>query len=74
MAYAPQPSYDDMAWYGLAFARIHELFHLEGFLRVAVDIFQWCWNNGWDKSGMKNKTFFSSFFIPALEKHSCKID
>ena len=54
MAYAPQPSYDDMAWYGLAFARIHELFHLEGFLRVAVDIFQWCWNNGWDKSGTKN--------------------
>ena len=50
-AYAPQPSFDDMAWFGLAYARIHELFRLDGFLRVAEDIFKWCWNNGWDTTG-----------------------
>ena len=52
LAYAPQPSFDDMAWFGLAYARIHELFNLQGFLRVAKNIYSWCWNNGWDISGM----------------------
>ena len=47
-AYAPQPSFDDMAWYALAYTRVHEIFGLEGFLRVAKDLFHWCWNNGWD--------------------------
>ena len=52
LAYAPQPSFDDMAWFGLAYARVHELFNLQGFLRVAKNIYSWCWNNGWDISGM----------------------
>ena len=26
LAYGPQPSYDDMAWYGLAYTRIYEVF------------------------------------------------
>lgn len=51
LAYAPYPSFDDMAWYGLAFSRVHELFGLEGFLRVAKDLFHWCWDKGWDTSG-----------------------
>ena len=41
-----------MAWFGLAYARVHELFNLQGFLRVAKNIYSWCWNNGWDISGM----------------------
>lgn len=51
LAYSPEPSFDDMAWYGLAFARVHELYGLNGFLRVSKDIFNWCWTNGWDMSG-----------------------
>ena len=48
-AYAPFPSFDDMAWYALAYTRVHELYQLEGFLRVAKDIFHWCWTKGWDR-------------------------
>jgi hypothetical protein len=50
-AYAPFPSFDDMAWYGLAYTRVHELYGLDGFLRVAKDLFNWCWSKGWDTSG-----------------------
>jgi len=25
LAYGPQPSYDDMAWYGLAYTRVYEV-------------------------------------------------
>ena len=39
-----------MAWYALAYTRVHELYHLQGFLRVAKEIFHWCWNKGWDHS------------------------
>lgn len=49
-AYAPYPSFDDMAWYGLAYLRVHELYGLEGFLRVAKNLFAWCWEKGWDKT------------------------
>ena len=45
-AYAPYPSFDDMAWYALAYTRVHELYHLPGFLRVAKNIFHWNWNKG----------------------------
>ena len=51
LAYAPQPSFDDMAWFGLAYARVHELFNLQGFLRVAKNVYSWNWTNGWDISG-----------------------
>lgn len=51
-AYAPYPSFDDMAWYALAYLRVHELYGLEGYFRVAKEIFQWCWTNGWDASEM----------------------
>ena len=30
LAYGPQPSFDDMAWYALAYSRVHEIFGLEG--------------------------------------------
>ena len=48
-AYAPFPSFDDMAWYALAYTRVHELYQLDGFLRVAKDIFHWSWSKGWDQ-------------------------
>ena len=50
-AYAPFPSFDDMAWYGLAYARVHELYGLPGFLRVAKQLFHWAWSKGWDATG-----------------------
>ena len=51
LAYYPQPSYDDMAWYGLSYARIYEITGKPQFLAVAKDIFNWNWQHGWDKSG-----------------------
>ncbi|XP_013384707.1 uncharacterized protein LOC106154774 [Lingula anatina] len=47
-AYGPQPSYDDMAWYGLSFARIAELLGDSTFLSSAQQIYDWNWKNGWD--------------------------
>ncbi|XP_078482521.1 uncharacterized protein LOC100180091 [Ciona intestinalis] len=54
-AYYPQPSFDDMAWYGLSYVRIHELLgfgddNTSGFLYSAKKIFDWVWENGWDKT------------------------
>lgn len=40
-----------MAWYGLAYARVHELYGLPDFLRVAKELFQWAWSRGWDTTG-----------------------
>ncbi len=54
-AYAPFPSFDDMAWYGLAYTRVYEIFKLENFLRVAKDLFNWCWNKGKRKSERVNR-------------------
>ena len=52
LAYAPYPSFDDMGWYGLAYARVYEVNKSEtDFLRVSKDIFEWIWNNGWDETG-----------------------
>lgn len=50
-AYGPYPSFDDMGWYGLSYARIYELFGLEEFLQSAKDILNWSWKTGWDSSG-----------------------
>ena len=50
-AYGPYPSFDDMAWYGLAYARIHEIMAPGEFLQDAEDIFNWIWQTGWDNSG-----------------------
>jgi hypothetical protein len=50
LAYGPNPSFDDMAWYGLAYCRVFEEFGFHEFLRVAKSIFEWCWKNGWDTS------------------------
>ena len=33
-AYGPYPSFDDMGWFGLAFARIHEVTGADMFLQV----------------------------------------
>ena len=48
LAYGPQPSYDDMAWYGLAYARVYEVTHRNEFLAISRQIFDWVWRNGWD--------------------------
>ena len=48
LAYGPQPSFDDMAWYGLAYARIYEVTHARRFLTVSSKIFDWVWQEGWD--------------------------
>ena len=53
-AYGPYPSFDDMGWYGLSYTRIHEVLgnrSTETFLQTALDIFNWCWETGWDHSG-----------------------
>ena len=52
LAYAPQPSFDDMGWYALAYARVYEMDKTAlDFFRVAKDIYRWIWKNGWDVSG-----------------------
>ena len=52
MAYAPQPSFDDVAWYGLAYLRVYEMDKTAtNFFRVAKDIYRWIWVQGWDESG-----------------------
>ena len=48
LAYGPQPSFDDMAWYGLAYARIYEVTRRRQFLSLAHQIFDWVWREGWD--------------------------
>ena len=48
LAYGPQPSFDDMAWYGLAYARIYEVTKVRKFLDLSEQIFHWIWENGWD--------------------------
>ena len=50
LAYGPQPSYDDMAWYGLAYARIFEVTGEKRFLDLSLQIFDWVWREGWDTS------------------------
>ncbi|XP_076809360.1 uncharacterized protein LOC143452323 [Clavelina lepadiformis] len=55
-SYYPQPSFDDMGWYGLSYARIHEVLGpgnddpSYGFLYEAKQIYDWIWDNGWDKN------------------------
>ena len=52
LAYAPQPSFDDMAWFALAYARVYETDKtLIDFFRVSKDIYHWIWINGWDETG-----------------------
>jgi len=48
LAYGPEPSYDDMAWYGLAYTRVYEVLHRAEFLTISQTIFDWIWRNGWD--------------------------
>ena len=50
LAYGPQPSFDDMAWYGLAYARIYEVLGKKNFLALSREIFDWVWREGWDTS------------------------
>ena len=74
LAYAPQPSFDDMAWFALAYARVYETDKtLIDFFRVSKDIYHWIWINGWDETGMqimvvailshKHKTREASIYI-----------
>ncbi|XP_061171978.1 uncharacterized protein LOC133181504 [Saccostrea echinata] len=53
-AYGPYPSFDDMGWFGLSYARIYELFSLQEFLQTAIDILNWSWKTGWDSTGQCN--------------------
>lgn len=48
LAYGPQPSFDDMAWYGLAYSRIYEVTGLRKFLDLSARIFDWAWSGGWE--------------------------
>jgi len=45
-AYGPYPSFDDMGWYGLSYARIYEVLGNKDFLQNAIDIFNWSWKTG----------------------------
>lgn len=47
-AYGPYPSFDDMGWYGLSYARIYEVLGDQQFLQTSIDIFNWSWKTGWD--------------------------
>lgn len=57
-AYGPYPSYDDMAWYGLSFARIYEVIGADMFLQVSMDVYNWIWEVGWDQSGSCSGGFY----------------
>lgn len=50
-AYGPYPSFDDMAWYALSYARIYEVFGWKEFLDHSQEVFDWIWKTGWDKTG-----------------------
>ena len=43
LAYGPQPSFDDLNWYGLAFSRVAELTGEKRFLNTAQHIFDYVW-------------------------------
>lgn len=47
-AYGPYPSFDDMGWYGLSYARIYEVLGQDEFLQSSIDILNWAWKTGWD--------------------------
>ena len=52
LAYAPQPSFDDMGWYALAYTRVYEMDKTaKDYFRVAKNIYNWIWKQGWDVSG-----------------------
>jgi predicted alpha-1,6-mannanase (GH76 family) len=59
LAYYPQPSFDDMAWYSLAYARVYEANKTNtDFFRVSKDIFEWMWTHGWDESACGGGVWF----------------
>jgi len=48
-AYTPYPSYDDMAWYAMAYTRIFDVWRTRhDFLQAAINIHDWIWQDGWD--------------------------
>lgn len=51
-AYGPYPSFDDMAWYALSYARIYEVLGWNEFLQTSIQVFDWLWQTAWDSSGM----------------------
>ncbi|XP_078687147.1 uncharacterized protein LOC144919547 [Branchiostoma floridae x Branchiostoma belcheri] len=51
LAYAPAPSYDDMAWFGLSYLRIYEVLGDKDFLSLAQQIHDWNYQYGWDHTG-----------------------
>ncbi|CAH1272629.1 Hypp4900 [Branchiostoma lanceolatum] len=51
LAYAPAPSYDDMAWFALSYLRIYEVLGDDDFLTLAKQIHDWNYQYGWDHTG-----------------------
>ena len=44
--------------YGLSYARIYEIMDDSRFLQDAKDILNWCWETGWDATGMCHGGFY----------------
>jgi predicted alpha-1,6-mannanase (GH76 family) len=62
LAYGPQPSFDDMAWYGLAYSRVYEVTRRAEFLSISRTIFDWIWSGGWDRSVCDGGVWFDNNF------------
>ena len=39
-----------MAWYGMSYARIHEVHNKTEFIDRAHEVYNWNWKYGWDKN------------------------
>jgi len=66
LAYGPLPSFDDMAWYGMAYSRIYDLLKAQDydelicdrFLNSSSSIFKWIQEVGWDHTESCGGGFF----------------
>ncbi|CAH1792785.1 unnamed protein product [Owenia fusiformis] len=58
LGYAPYPSFDDMAWFGMSYTRIYEQLGDVDFLNTAMDIYNWTWTTGWDHTGNCSGGFY----------------
>ena len=90
LAYGPQPSFDDMAWYGLAYSRYGETLRLydnilivtqnitrlfevtkaQKFLKIARDIFDWVWKEGWDTKTCGGGVWFDNNVNGKVDQYS----
>ncbi|XP_065175563.1 uncharacterized protein LOC135805457 [Sycon ciliatum] len=71
LAYGPIPSYDDLAWYGLSYARIYEVFGFPDFLQVSQQLLDLCYVRGWDT----NETCGGGYWFDSYnQKKQCITD